>query len=223
MIGIRLNHKGFSLIELCVAMAIASVVVAAIYSAYRSQLGCYVTQQTIVDMQQNARAGMYLMEREIRLAGYNPMGSSGVGIDSSSDSSSLTFTMDLNDDGDVEDAGEKIRYAMAGDDLGRADLNSAEPILQRAALNLDALNFVYLDEDGDTTSDNSEVRSVQITLVARAGDDVPALAPDYVDQKTYRNQLGDVILDLNDYNEDFRKFRRFLLTTDVKCRNLGLE
>ena len=220
MIRVRLDHKGFSLIELCVAMAIASIVLAAIYSAYRSQLGSYVTQQAIVDMQQNARAGMYLMEREIRLAGYDPTRNADAGIASGFTSSSLTFTMDLNGDGDIADAGERIQYAMAGDDLARADLNlsGASGMPKPAALNLDALNFVYLDEDGNTTSDEAQVRSVQITLVARAGDDVPALAPQYVDKKTYRNQLGDVILTAQNDG-----FRRFLLTTDVKCRNLGLQ
>ena len=88
------NHKGFSLIELCVAVAISGIVLAAIYSAYRTQLGSYVTQQTIVDMQQNARAGMYLMQREIRLAGYDPTRDASASI-VTANPDSIAFTMDL--------------------------------------------------------------------------------------------------------------------------------
>ena len=211
------NHKGFSLIELCVAMAISSIVMAAIYSAYRTQLGSYVTQQTIVDMQQNARAAMYLMGREIRLAGYDPTRDAGASI-VTANPNSITFTMDLNDDGDIADSGEQMQYAMSGDTLVREDVIAAPGVEQTAALNIDALDFAYLDEDGDTTADTALIRSVQITLVARAGDSVPVLGPDHTDNNTYRSQQGVIIL--NAQNDGFR---RFLLTSDVKCRNLSLE
>lgn len=211
------NKRGFTLIELCVVIAISSIVLAGIYASYRSQLASYVTQQTIVDMQQNARAAKYLMEREIRLAGYDPTGKAGASILSPLSANSITFTMDLNEDGDIADAGEKIQYAMTGDDLGRADLNTSA-VLRPAALNLDALNFVYLDEDGNVTTDATQVRRVQITLVARAGDEVPVLAPKHTDKKTYRNQLGSILLAAQNDG-----FRRFLLSTEVECRNLGLE
>lgn len=217
MTRIYCNNKGFSLIELAIAMAISTIVMAAVYSAYRNQLGTYVTQQTIVDMQQNARAGMFLMEREVRLAGYDPTLKAGAGIEAGSNRNTITFTMDLNQDGDVADAGEQIEYAINGDDLGRNDVNSGGGI-QTAAINIDALDFVYLDEDGNTTSDASQARSVQISLVARAGDDVPVLGPKHTDKNTYRNQQGDIILNAQNDN-----FRRFLLTSDVKCRNLSLE
>ena len=60
-----MNRKGFTLIELLVAMVIASIVMAAIYSVYRSQTQTYRTQQLVVQMQQNMRAALYLLESEI--------------------------------------------------------------------------------------------------------------------------------------------------------------
>ena len=68
------NNSGFSLIELMVTMAIATIVLAAIYAAYQSQLRAHVTQQTVVDIQQNLRSSMYYIQRSIRMAGHNPEG-----------------------------------------------------------------------------------------------------------------------------------------------------
>ena len=69
-----ITNSGFSLIELMVAMAIALIILAAIYAAYQAQLRNHVTQQAVVDIQQNLRSAMYYIQRSIRMAGHNPMG-----------------------------------------------------------------------------------------------------------------------------------------------------
>jgi type IV pilus assembly protein PilW len=69
MKSINSSQKGFSLIELLVAMAIASILMAGIYTFYQNQLKTHITQQQMVDMQQDARAAMYMMTRDIRMAG----------------------------------------------------------------------------------------------------------------------------------------------------------
>ncbi|MBT8332285.1 MAG: prepilin-type N-terminal cleavage/methylation domain-containing protein, partial [Deltaproteobacteria bacterium] len=65
------NSKGFTLVEMLIAMAASLVVLTGIYSAYQSHQRSHVTQQLVVDMQQNARAAMSLMKREIRMMGYD--------------------------------------------------------------------------------------------------------------------------------------------------------
>jgi len=80
MISVNTSQKGFSLIELMVTMAIASVLMAGIYKFYHHQLRTHVTQQEMVDMQQDARAAMYMMTREIRMAGYDPQYNTGATI-----------------------------------------------------------------------------------------------------------------------------------------------
>ena len=60
-----MNKKGFTLIELLIAMVVASIVMASIYAVYRSQTAAHRTQQLVVQMQQNMRAALYLLEREI--------------------------------------------------------------------------------------------------------------------------------------------------------------
>ena len=65
-------HKGFTLIELLIAMAIMAVTVGAIYGVYISSNRSYKTQDRVVAVQQNLRASIDFMVREIRLAGLDP-------------------------------------------------------------------------------------------------------------------------------------------------------
>ncbi len=74
------SQKGFSLLELMVAMAVAGVLMAGIYTFYQNQIKGHVTQQALVDMQQDARVGMYMMTREIRMAGCDPQNSTGAAL-----------------------------------------------------------------------------------------------------------------------------------------------
>ena len=219
MNSITTSQKGFSLLELMVAMAIASVLMAGIYTFYQNQLKTHITQQEMVDMQQDARAAMYMMTREIRMAGYDPQYISGATIRTANDAA-IAFDSDENADGEI-DSDECFYYGLDNDTLVRGGWNTPlAPVpenLSQVALNIDALNFVYLDNAGDTTSDLPSIRSVQITLVARSGDAVPALMRKRTDSTTYTNQQGTVILPAPNDN-----FRRIRLTTAVKVRNLGL-
>jgi len=133
--------------------------------------------------------------------------------------SSIQITTDLNSNGNTTDPNEDIIYVLYdadGDldnDLGRNDVNGTG--VELLAENIDAVNFVYLDEDGISTTNPSEIRSVQITLVARAD------RPDrgYQNTTVYQNQPGDTIFTPPTGD----KYRRKMLSTEVMCRNLGLE
>jgi len=175
----RLNKQGFTLVELLVAMAISGVVMAGIYTAYSSQQKSYVTQEQIAAMQQNLRAAMYVMQREIRMAGYDPTGSGNFGItdirlkdiDDNLDvngNSSLEFTIDQNDDGNLGGGDETVYYCIydyptAAPD-GRTDLAQRHgPKVggggrQLLAENIEALGFAYaFDANGDGILDTYPV------------------------------------------------------------------
>ena len=66
------NHKGFTLIELLVAMTVGLVVMAGVSMTFKSQQKSYLLQEQMAAMQQNLRAAMFHMEREIRMAGCDP-------------------------------------------------------------------------------------------------------------------------------------------------------
>lgn len=227
------HEKGFSLIEVLVAVAISGVVMASIYSVYHANLKSSLTQEQVAAMQQNLRAAMLLMERDIRRAGYDPARSSGAGIQNAN-ATSIRFTMDIHDgvdndgdgstdesdeagngDGDVTDVNEDITYLrLDPDGDGKFDLFRRDAAVagdQQIAENIDALDFVYIDGAGNVTATVSEIRSVQITLVARTGYEDPG----FVDSANYTNQQGTVVL-----SQQNDKFRRKRLTAEVKCRNL---
>ena len=66
------NNKGFSLLELLVAITILTVVTIVAYSSFASQNRSYLIQEEVAEMQQNLRAAMGYMTREIRMATANP-------------------------------------------------------------------------------------------------------------------------------------------------------
>jgi prepilin-type N-terminal cleavage/methylation domain-containing protein len=66
----KLTNKGFTIVELLVAMTISLVVIAAITYTFKSQQDSYIIQTQVSSMQQNLRAAMYMLTRDIQMAGY---------------------------------------------------------------------------------------------------------------------------------------------------------
>ena len=62
--------QGFTLVELLIAMVISLIVMGAIYGTFKSQQDSFLVQSQVTSMQQNLRAGMYVMSRDIQMAGY---------------------------------------------------------------------------------------------------------------------------------------------------------
>lgn len=220
------NHKGFTLIELMIAMAISLIVMASIYSAYQSQQKSHDIQIQVAAMQQNLRAAMFYMEREIRMAGCDPKGdATPAAAIINAQPGTIEFRSDIRGntvgsepDGETDDDNEHIEYRIydaLGDgvnDIGRDDKNG--PGLNAIALNIDVLDFVYLDRNGNVTTVLANIRAVEVTLVARAG---RADRGRYINNKVYRNKQGTIVLPAQNDN-----FRRKILTMHVDCRNLGI-
>lgn len=179
------REKGFTLVELLIAMVISAIVMTSVYSVYAAQQRSYIVQEQVAAMHQNLRAAMYFMEREIRMAGCDPTGAAGAGIQSDSNATSIHFTEDFRGkdagdppDGDTGDPDEDISYFLADadgdgqvDDLVR-DTGGVEANIEKViAENIARLKFTYLESDSITeTAVPDDMRFVQIELDATNDD-----------------------------------------------------
>jgi type IV pilus assembly protein PilW len=133
-----MNHKknkGFTLIEVMIALAIIGIVMGSAYSIMDSQRKAATTQSEVVDMQQSLRAAMYYMERDIRLAGFP------------SDPARVTGT------GVIEAGPGHIHVAM--DIFGGSDISNGNPINGWEAIETASPGTVY--GNGTVTELNEDI------------------------------------------------------------------
>lgn len=161
--------SGFTLVELLVVVAISGVVGAAIIGFFIAQQRSHTAQEQVTFMQQNIRAGLGIMTKELRMAAYDPARAGGFDF-SALGLNQLTFQMDLNGDGDAADSGEQIKYYLGGsngDTLLR--LSQGNPVPQPLADAIAAIAFAFAydsDDDGDL-----EIDAGSNIIYAIAGDD----------------------------------------------------
>lgn len=179
-----INSKGFTLVELLIGMAVTVIIAAAAISSFTGQQEDQLSQQQIVEMQQNIRGGLYIMTLDIRMAGYDPYARYNCGITNAGDGSAgnpLTLTYVADDDGDdndndgvVDEEGELKTisfqlYDAYGDgdpDIGRAVGGGNN---QAISENIQNFSFTYLDENGNPLTipiTIRDIRAVQINITA---------------------------------------------------------
>jgi prepilin-type N-terminal cleavage/methylation domain-containing protein len=120
------NEKGFTLVEILVAMGLGTLMLMAIYlavdSAQRSSTGI----ESKVVAQQDARGALDLMAMEIRMASYNPNLTPNIWVSPTAcigapasqtyrgipaaTANSISIEMDLNENSSIGDANEIISY-----------------------------------------------------------------------------------------------------------------
>jgi type IV pilus assembly protein PilW len=66
------SQKGFTLVEMLIVVAISGIVGSAIIGFFIAQQRSHTSQEQVTYMQQNIRAGLGIMLRELRMAGYDP-------------------------------------------------------------------------------------------------------------------------------------------------------
>lgn len=177
----HIAQRGFTLVELMVALAIAGVVMVAVVTTFRFQQAGYVAQEEVVVMQQNLRAAMSQITRELRMAGYDPTGTANAGI-SLAAANSITFSylddadgVDNDNDGTIDETGElnTITYSLyvpyvAEGNTATAIGRSVNAAIMPLAENIQALEFVYLDAAGNVTATLADIATVQVSILARA-------------------------------------------------------
>jgi len=210
------QDTGFTLIEMMITLAITSIVMMFLYSVHNNLTISTANQKLKIQMQQNLRGGFSVMEKEIRMAGYDPEGTghftimdvgyrlknktSSVNINSSVNqgySSSLVFAYDRDHDGFVG-SNEVIAYSVCDLLVSKPDgipdlARNAGGGRQKVAVGIEKIGFAYaIDSDLDGVIDFTDSNS---DGVMNPGDHfVWAVDTD-----------GDRMLDLNiDINRDGR-------------------
>lgn len=105
------RNAGFTLVELLVAMTLGLVVLGGILQMFVRQHRTNAVQQQVTYAQQNVRAAMDLMVREIRGSGYNPTNADGFEGILAASATYVRIQSDLNADGDTDDSASSKRTA----------------------------------------------------------------------------------------------------------------
>lgn len=222
------NEKGFTLVELMISLAISLLITAGMYATYTLQRKSAASQDRVTEMQQNLRASLMMMSKEIKMAGYDPerttkdkscdVDGNGKSVTPGIHTATATafgFSMDLDKNGDCGSTGENVTYQMYTAADGIKKLSRKSPNTNNAiAESIDQMEFLYTLSDGTTTTSPSDAKRSDITMVT-----ISILAqaserdPNYINNTTYTTASG-----VNWVVNDARK-RRFVVT-NVNCRNM---
>jgi Tfp pilus assembly protein PilW len=142
------TRAGFSLVELLVGIVFLGLFGLAVHQFCRTMLSGVRVLEAASEAQEAARLGVQLIVADAREAGFSPQGTLADGVRRAG-SEVLAIARDLNGDGDVDDASERVAYQYAADRhaLLRAQ-GDAPPQPLLADVDDEGLVFSYLAADG---------------------------------------------------------------------------
>lgn len=118
-----ISQRGFSLIELMIAMTIGLIVLAGVGYLYLESRQAFRSMDNLSRMQESARYALDTMARDIRMAGYRGCASSNVTLGNTLNTSSATaYNFDVPING-YDAAGAVWSPALPADTGGLADLS----------------------------------------------------------------------------------------------------
>jgi len=137
------SNTGFTLIEILIAMAIFSVVIAQAFAVFMSQHAVYMGTERSIETQEDARLVADAVLAEVRMAGYMVPQEAGIAsVDGGNSASDLLCTSDWNGIADSAVATATVRFDRA--EVAAAVSNGATSAQVSAG---------HLDVDGDGTDD----------------------------------------------------------------------
>lgn len=189
------KDRGFTLVEMMITVLIASVVLFSVFRVFTATNKSYRRGSESIDGQQNSRAALTWLARELRSAkSFSVINADEVTFisDVNVPNQIRTFRLDVADfdgDGDVT---ELLLIRNPADD------GSAGPVTDEVAVGIQGLEFTYRDQNGAETAFRSAVQEVEVLVRARGS-------------STMREED----------RGDEAQIREVEMTTRVRCRNLG--
>jgi len=158
------NERGYTLQELLVAIPLGMLIMTGVMTVFISQSRSYHAQEQLNEMQQNARAAMDIMVREIKMTGYDPTGIGFNALPTTSATQIQIVANNVDETNGITDPNEVITY----------NYDAANNRIQRTvgittttlAENISDLEFEYLDENGTVTAVPADIRQIQIEITA---------------------------------------------------------
>lgn len=169
LLNIGRGERGYSLVELLVALGVGMIALAAFYGVFFVQNKRFNVEEQIAEMQQNVRAGLETITMDVRMAGYNPaaVGTfSGITVSGTQ----LELKADLDGDGAIAGAEDVIyKYDSANKRVTRNIGGGDQPFME----NVQAFTFEYLDSAGNVTAAAALVRQIRISVTGRTNKSDP--------------------------------------------------
>lgn len=178
-----MNRRGFTLIEMMISMAIGLVILSAIAGTFTLQTRQNGAEEQLGQMQQNVRAALDLMIREIQMAKYDPASTAfpggTYGITYSASQLQIRADMDGNGSLDSATSGsvENIVYAYDGANLRITRQLGSGGAPQTLADHVTAFAFNYYDANGNavtSSADSGNIRKVMLSITARTAKPDPS-------------------------------------------------
>jgi type II secretory pathway component PulJ len=167
------EEGGFTLPEMLVSIMVMIVVLFALYSVFDMSIRVFGIGNDKVEATENARLGLQKMARELRAAyPYDKInGQQHLFWNTSSPaspafptSSSVTFGNDVNGNRKIDVATEQITYSLSGNTLQRNGQPAVEFVQDVAAEAGPALEFKYLDANGNTVTSSNEAHITMVRI-----------------------------------------------------------
>lgn len=188
------EERGFSLIELMIAMVISIFVIAAIYTLFRSSSEVFVSQEQIVGVRQDIRATLGMITQNIRMAGLDPSrNATDAGIESAN-ATSLHILYDYDGDGVCD---TDLDYKYVPEENAFKVLISGDGGYQPIVSDIFSVQFTYSLSDGSTTSTPSDPTMIRMVSIQICGKVDGPYAEKYGAEQCFNST--------------------------VRCRNMGLE
>jgi type IV pilus assembly protein PilW len=184
---LKKNH-GLTFVELLIAMLMGLLVLGAVLNIFVSQNRTNAVQQEVAYAQQNVRAAMDLMAREIRSAGYDPTLSALTPIPTAT-ATSIQVRADFvnGGDGTTGQAGEDVTYSEVTDASGtylvRNDTFTSDNIVYDVIPG--SLQFTYYQSGSSTSfspatqSDRDDIRVVGVQFQVHTQNEEPGYTGGY--------------------------------------------
>jgi prepilin-type N-terminal cleavage/methylation domain-containing protein len=155
--SLAVDAATMTLTELLVALALVGVLSMAALGLLEQGQRAWATGAARAESQQSARVALGRLVADVRAAGFGREGFDAVAV---AEPDRIVLQQDLDGDGAIAAAGERVTWRLAGSILRRDAGGGAQPVVNGVR----GLELRYLDARGMATSAPAEVRSVVVAL-----------------------------------------------------------